>query len=60
MRRAVLRLAFEERLKYHLKQGARTVKTALPFNALADEAVSEFRFGAPRRNRTGTPEGTGF
>ena len=60
MQRAVLRLAFAERLAYHQNTGARTPKTSIPFKALRDESIGGVCFGAPRRNRTGTPEGTGF
>lgn len=48
LRRAVLRLAFTERLAYHPKEGARTPELALPFKALGGDQASEVRFGARR------------
>ncbi len=60
LQRVVLRLAFKERLAYHQNKGARTPKISLPFKALRGDSAKGFCFGAPRRNRTGTPKGTGF
>lgn len=47
LQRAVLRLAFTERLIYHQKRGARTPKTSLPFKALENDSTKRFCFGAP-------------
>ena len=41
MRRVVLKLAFEERIAYCRKEGLRTPKTTLPFNALGRICMSE-------------------
>ena len=49
LQRAVLKLAFKERLEYHQKHGARTPKIALPFKALKVESTREVCFGAPER-----------
>ena len=48
LRRAVLRLAFEDRLEYHRIEGARTPKLSLPFKALRGENNHEVLFGAGR------------
>lgn len=48
VRRAVLRLAFQERLKYHPKQGARTAELALPFKALTGRMINDLKNGARR------------
>ena len=39
LQRAVLRLAFKERLAYHQNKGARTPKTSLPFKMLTGEST---------------------
>ena len=54
LQRAVLRLAFKERLAYHLKQGARTPQIALPFKALGGDSTKRVQFGAQERTRTST------
>ena len=51
LRRAVLRLAFEDRLDYHRIEGARTPKLSLPFKALRGENNYEVLFGAPRERK---------
>ena len=49
VQRAVLRLAFTERLAYHQRGGARTPKTSLVFKALRGDSVQGVWFGAPCR-----------
>lgn len=49
VQRAVLRLAFKERLAYHQDGGARTPKTSLVFKALRGDSVQGVWFGAPCR-----------
>lgn len=44
--RAVLRLAFKERLAYHLNKGARTPQLSLPFKALEGRSAMRVCFGA--------------
>ncbi len=60
LKRTVLRLTFEDRLRYHRNEGARTPKTTLPFKALEGLCTQGMRNGAPFRTRTGTPCGTAF
>ncbi|MCP4184981.1 MAG: recombinase family protein, partial [Hyphomicrobiales bacterium] len=52
LQRAVLKLAFKERLAYHQNEGARTPKTSLPFKALGGDFANRVCFGAPDRIRT--------
>ena len=52
LKRAVLRLAFEERISYSRNQGARTPKTTLPFKALEGLQGVIKRDGGPGRTRT--------
>jgi DNA invertase Pin-like site-specific DNA recombinase len=49
LRRTVLRLTFEDRLRYHRNKGARTPKTTLPFKALEAIGGQAMRDGAPCR-----------
>ena len=55
LRRTVLRLAFKDRLQYHLNKGARTPDLSLPFKALKGNSTQGVRFGAQERTRTSTP-----
>ena len=54
LRRTVLRLAFTDRLAYHLNEGARTPKTSLPFKALEGNSARGVKFGAQEKTRTST------
>lgn len=47
-KRMVLRMAFMERLAYQRNKGFRTPKTALPFKALGDNTIGNFRMAHPR------------
>lgn len=48
LRRAVLRMAFKDRLAYQRNQGARTPELSLPFKALMGNSDQLVRFGAGR------------
>ena len=48
-KRAVLKLAFEERIIYSPKKGLRTPKTTLPFRILAGFGASSSEMVEPRR-----------
>lgn len=54
LRRAVLRLAFTERLAYHRIEGPRTPKISLPFKLLRDELPYKEKDGAVEKTRTST------
>ena len=60
LQRAVLRLAFTERLTYHQSEGARTPKISLPFKALGGDSTREVCFGADGGTRTRTAMAEGF
>ena len=60
LRQTILKLAFTDPIPYCRFNGPRTTQIALPFKALGGVYANGFCSGAPRRNRTGTPEGTGF
>lgn len=49
LRRLVLKLAFQNRIKYCRKTGARTPKLSFPFKALRGIAGGEVCYGAPTR-----------
>lgn len=62
-KRAVLKLAFTERLRYSREHGYRTAKIAKPFHLFSNLVDGDDLLvgdGAGGRNRTDTPCGTGF
>jgi site-specific DNA recombinase len=58
-KRAVLKLAFDGRLRYRREHGYRTAKVAEPLRLFSTSQI-HIGGGAGGRNRTDTPFGTGF
>ncbi len=52
VRRAVLKLAFADRIKYYRNQGPRTTEISFPFRMLRGLSEANLRNGAPTRTRT--------
>ena len=59
-KRAVLKMIFDEPLKYDRKIGFRTAEISMPFKMLTHVGSMKMKNGAPGRGRTDTPCGTGF
>ena len=54
LRRAVLKLAIQDRIRYCRNEGARTPEIALPFKTLAEVETLQRRNGAVEKTRTST------
>lgn len=59
-KRAVLKMAFSEPLKYDRKLGFRTAEISMPFKMLNDVECMKIKDGAPGRTRTDTSLDTAF